>query len=161
MSKSPLLHLTGRLGLNGKATIAVDGFASLTKSHGAYMVRAAITESDARKLVKLEEMKKRIPVEREAENRAKADIPEYTKGGDKFVPRAPGTTLDPIKTEQGDQMTYAGKAYAVAHAEALPKILERGAILERRGRRAQAETECCRSAAAQPTSHASGSCGSV
>ena len=78
MSKAPLLHLTGRLGLSGKARIAVDGFASLTKSHGAYMVRAAITTSDARQLIKQEEMKQRIPVGREAENRAHADIPEHT-----------------------------------------------------------------------------------
>ena len=76
MSKAPYLHLTGRLGLNGKARIAVDGFASLTKSHGAYMVRAAITTSDARKILKLDEMKKRIPVARKAENRARAG-PQY------------------------------------------------------------------------------------
>ena len=118
-SKSPLLHLSGRLGLVGKAAIPVDGFAALTKSHGAYMVRAAITTSDAQKILELEGMKKRIPVEREAENRAKADIPEYTKGADKFVPRAPGTKLDPIMTEQDGQMTYAGKAYAVAHVQGL------------------------------------------
>ena len=122
MSKAPLLHLNGRLGLNGKAPIAVDGFASITKSHGAYMVRAAITTSDAQKILKLDEMKKRIPIEREAENRAKADIPEYTKGNDKFVPRAPGTKMDPIMTEQGAHLTYAGKAYVIAHAEAMPKM---------------------------------------
>ena len=69
MSKAPLLHLSGRVGLSGKARIAVDGFAALTKSHGAYMVRAAITSSDAQKILQLNEMKKRIPIEREAENR--------------------------------------------------------------------------------------------
>ncbi len=57
MSKAPLLHLTGRVGLRGKARIAVNGFAAITKSHGAYMVRAAITTSDAHKILKLDEMK--------------------------------------------------------------------------------------------------------
>ena len=80
------------------------------------MVRAPITTSDARKIIHLEEMKKRVPKEKEAATRGKANIPEYEEGDQKLVPRAPGTKLDPIITERGGQMTYAGKAYAVANA---------------------------------------------
>ena len=58
VKSAPLVRLKGKLGLYGKAGIAVDTFAAVTKSHGAYMVRAPITTSDARKIIHLEEMKK-------------------------------------------------------------------------------------------------------
>lgn len=87
MSSAPLKHLKGKVGLYGKATIPVDTFAAVTKSHGSYMVRAAITTSDARRIIKLEEMKKRVPVEREAATRGKATIPEYSLGEQTYVPR--------------------------------------------------------------------------
>ena len=82
----------------------------------AYMVRAPITTSDARKIIHLDEMKKRVPHEKEAATRGKANIPEYEEGDQKLVPRAPGTKIDPIITERGGRMTYAGKAYAIANA---------------------------------------------
>ena len=116
MTSAPLVHLKGKLGLYGKASIPVDTFAAVTKSHGSYMVRAPITTSDARHILKLDEMKKRVPVEKEAATRGRANIPEYTEGNEKRVPRARGTKMDPIITERGGRMTYAGKAYAVANA---------------------------------------------
>ena len=116
MTSAPLVHLKGKLGLYGKAKIAVDTFAAVSKSHGAYMVRAPITTSDARKIVHLDEMKKRVPHEKEAATRGKANIPEYEEGDQKLVPRAPGTKIDPIITERAGKMTYAGKAYAIANA---------------------------------------------
>ena len=101
MTSAPLVRLKGKLGLYGKAGIAVDTFAAVTKSHGAYMVRAPITTSDARKIIHQEEMKKRVPKEKEAATRGMANIPEYEEGDQKLVPRAPGTKLDPIITERG------------------------------------------------------------
>ena len=69
-TKTPLLKLSGRLGQwLGATNVPIEGTGALTKSHGHYLLKAAITASQAKELDKL---KRRVPVEEEAENRALA-----------------------------------------------------------------------------------------
>ena len=53
-TRSPLLKLSGKLGLYlGRKSIDIQGTGALTKSHGHYSLKAAITASEARELEKL------------------------------------------------------------------------------------------------------------
>ncbi len=48
MSKTPLLKLSGKLGQAvGARSVDIQGTGSLTKSHGHYLLKAAITASEA------------------------------------------------------------------------------------------------------------------
>ena len=66
-TKAPLLQMSGKLGFFGaRKNVPIHGTGSLTKSHGHFMLKAALTESEAAKLQQLEAMRKRVPVEQEA-----------------------------------------------------------------------------------------------
>ena len=72
-TKAPLLEVSAKIGHFGAArTIKVEGTGAITKSHGHLVLRAGITESEARNAAKLAELAKRVPVEQEARTRAKA-----------------------------------------------------------------------------------------
>ena len=108
-TKAPLLEVSAKIGHFGAArTIKVEGTGAITKSHGHLVLRAGITESEARNAAKLAELAKRVPVEQEARTRAKAGFGLHPKGDDAFVKRH---GADPILVMRGDNLTYAGHAY--------------------------------------------------
>ena len=112
-TRSPLLRVSGKVGnYFGKKDVPVTGSGVITKSHGHYMLKAAITPKQARDAAGLEEMKKKVPAEQEARTRAKAGFEMVDKGGEWTVPRH-GTDAIPLsRTVDGERnLTYAGHAY--------------------------------------------------
>ena len=113
-TKAPLLNVSAKIGHFGSAlssAINVEGTGAITKSHGQYVLRAGITETQARDAAKVAELAKRVPVQQEARTRAKAGFGLHPKGDDYFVRRH---GVDPILVMKGDNLTYAGHAYMQA-----------------------------------------------
>ena len=119
MSKSPLLKVSGKLGLFlGRKSVPVTGTGSLTKSHGHLVLRAEVTATQARQALELEKMKTKVPVEQEAETRAQVPggqkYEKEVRGGGRMVTNPAGADPIPLVTHE-DKLTHAGYAYSVSY----------------------------------------------
>ena len=96
----------------------VEGTGVVSKSHGHYVLRAAISATEARGMVDLEEMKKRVPVEEEARTRGRAGRNAQVLGDGSTVLYRDDTMIDPITLATADgQLTYSGREFARGRAE--------------------------------------------
>ena len=98
-TKSPLLRVSGKIGLFlGRKNVPITGTGALSKSHGHYVLKAAVTATQARHAVDMEAMKKKHQIildekkqsqERMAELEAKQPKEKKNDGGFDFDFGAP------------------------------------------------------------------------
>ena len=114
MSKAPLLKVSGKVGLfMGRKQVPVTGTGSLSKSHGHLILKAEVTATQARRALELEEMRKKVPVEKEAATRALvpgARHHEKDVGHGRVVTNPSGADPIVLRTHDGS-LTHAGHAY--------------------------------------------------